>query len=177
MHIQTHFLLSWLIADRKVIQSNRDLLIITLCGVVPDLDGLGILIDVDTYHRWHHTIGHSLFTGVAIFFAIWLFLKSIRVAVLASFSYNLHLLCDYLGSAGSDGYIWPIYLLWPFHSEKFLNPYQWELASPINVVITLLALMAIMYRASNKGYSPFILCSRRIDQQLVKVFKKWFGKS
>ncbi|MCO4781845.1 MAG: metal-dependent hydrolase [Candidatus Cloacimonetes bacterium] len=177
MHIQTHFLLSWLVADQGESVSKRDLLIVTLCGVGPDLDGLGLLMDVKTYHLWHHTVGHSIFTGLLIFICIAFLMKNIRLATYASLSFYLHLICDFLGSAGSDGYIWPIYLLWPFSLEKFLNPYQWPLASPINLIVTSVAMLYVMHRASVKGYSPIILFSKWLDFELVKVFKKWFRKT
>ncbi|MCJ8347668.1 metal-dependent hydrolase [bacterium] len=174
MHIQTHFLLSWLIADSKNNRTNQELFCITFCGVAPDLDGLGILQSVEAYHHWHHTFGHSFLTAFFVFMLSYFLFRKVELAALCTISFVGHLICDYLGSAGSDGYIWPIYFLWPFSKEAFINPYQWPLMSSTNLLVTVISLFIVIKRASKKNYSPIRMFSRKIDVQVVAVFKRWF---
>jgi hypothetical protein len=65
----THLLASWIIAV-KTTDNLRDRRLVTLAGVAPDLDGLGIIIDIANgsfarnklyyYPEYHHWLTHGL---------------------------------------------------------------------------------------------------------------------
>jgi inner membrane protein len=65
----THLLASWIVAV-KTTNNLRDERLVTLAGVAPDLDGLGIIIDIANgslargnayyYPRYHHWLAHGL---------------------------------------------------------------------------------------------------------------------
>jgi len=73
----THFLASWVIAA-KTTDNPRDCRLITLAGVLPDLDGLGMIVDIANnlrghhgthyyyYARYHHYLLHGAFGAVTI---------------------------------------------------------------------------------------------------------------
>ena len=69
----THFFAGWLVANLDDL-NRRDRLLVTLAGIVPDLDGLGIVPDFLTRHSaqplnwwsdYHHLFGHNLLFGLA----------------------------------------------------------------------------------------------------------------
>jgi hypothetical protein len=71
----THLLASWTVASIPRLE-RRDRAIITLAGISPDIDGVGILAELATRHteqpllwwsKYHHVIGHNLAFGISIF--------------------------------------------------------------------------------------------------------------
>ena len=70
----THLLAGWTAAN-VVRLDRRDRILIALAGVIPDADGLGILVDLvrrssvhpyEFYQRFHHVLCHNLFFGIGI---------------------------------------------------------------------------------------------------------------
>jgi hypothetical protein len=71
----THFFMSWVIAAKKT-DNPRDCRLVTLAGILPDLDGLGLFPDAVTralgyrgtmyYEHYHHFLLHGIYGGVAI---------------------------------------------------------------------------------------------------------------
>lgn len=63
----THFIGSWLVAA-AALDHPRDRRLVTLAGVLPDLDGLGLVLDAaqslvtgqemtfNHYHKYHHLL-------------------------------------------------------------------------------------------------------------------------
>jgi inner membrane protein len=99
----THLLASWIIAV-KTTDNVRDQRLVTLAGVVPDLDGLGLLLDLANganttgkfyyYQQYHHLLTHGLPAAVvcsllmaAVARRRW------RVLGLTFLTFHLHLLC------------------------------------------------------------------------------------
>lgn len=104
----------------------RDRALATWCGVLPDLDGLGVLLDGANrflgrggswyYGEYHHAVLHGVFAAVAIPMALSFFavnrLRMFAVGVLAA---HLHFLCDIVGSRGpAADDLWPLPYLAPF---------------------------------------------------------------
>jgi len=57
MHIPTHFLISWNLSG--ICDKDRKTRIgLALCGILPDLDGLGILAGREAFSLIHHSFGH-----------------------------------------------------------------------------------------------------------------------
>ena len=124
MSPQTHLLASWIVAMHTT-DNLRDRRLVALAGVAPDLDGLGIFIDMANgslargngwyYPQYHHWLAHGLPGAVVIsvLFAA-LARRHLRVFLLAMLTFHLHLLCDLAGSRGPDvGDRWPIFYFGP----------------------------------------------------------------
>ncbi len=144
----THFFMSWVIAA-KTTDNPRDCRLVTLAGVLPDLDGLGLIPDVVTralgyrgtlyYEHYHHFLLHGIYGGVAIAVLLACFARHRwRVLVLALLVFHLHLLCDIAGSRGPDpDDLWPIYYFGPFNKNvMWIWKGQWQLDSWFNEILS-----------------------------------------
>src|SRR5262245_26818452 len=119
----THFLASWTVADGARLR-GRDQALVTWCGVLPDLDGLGVLVDwsnrllgrpTSWYVEYHHALLHGLLGAIVIPAALSaLAVKRLRVFAIGFVAAHLHFLCDLVGSRGPDvDDVWPIRYLAP----------------------------------------------------------------
>jgi inner membrane protein len=68
VHPLTHTLIGWTLAH-GVPLTRRDHALVTLAGVIPDADGLGLVAELLTRHgahpllwwsAYHHVLGHNL---------------------------------------------------------------------------------------------------------------------
>src|SRR5277367_4757241 len=108
----THLLASWIVAAQTT-DNPRDRRLVTLAGVAPDLDGLGILIDIANgsfarghcfyYPTYHHWLGHGLPAALICSLVLAAFARRrLRVLGLSFLVFHLHLLCDLAGSRGPE---------------------------------------------------------------------------
>src|SRR3954462_4217756 len=152
----THFLAGWAVAN--LAKTRRERLLITLAGVAPDFDGLGIVPELLTrgsshpllwFSQYHHLLGHNLGFAIAIFVVGYLVCRrKLMSALLALVSFHLHLLFDLLGSRGPEGYSWPIPYLLPFSNRwQWSWNGQWALNGWQNYSITLALLGATFFLA------------------------------
>jgi len=180
----THVLLSWSFSSFFPFE-RKDRALVTLAGVVPDLDGAGMLLDLFSYRagqplelwiRFHHVLCHNIAFG--LFIALLTFCLATRrlLAGAAAFLvFHLHLVCDILGSRGPDE-AWSVPYLLPFsRTGEIVWTHQWALNSWQNFVITFLALMFIFYQSWRKGISPLELVSRRANDAFVSALRSRFG--
>ena len=126
----THFLASWIIAA-KTTDNPRDCRLVTVAGVLPDLDGLRMVVDVAKnmqghgtphfyyYARYHHYLLHGAFGAVVIAGLMAAFARQRwRVALMALVVFHLHLLCDLAASRGpAPEDLWPIFYFGPFDKD------------------------------------------------------------
>jgi len=186
MNPASHFLLSWTIANTADIP-RRDRALVTLSGVIPDIDGVGIIAELLTentsvpliwYSKYHHVLGHNL--GLGLILVVTVFLLSIKrwvSAVLALLAFHLHLLGDLVGSRGPDGYQWPIPYFLPFSTDWALTwEGQWELNAWPNILVTLLILGITLFLAWKRGHSPLEMISLKADTALVAGLRNRFGE-
>jgi len=186
MNPATHLLISWTVANTAAL-ARRDRALVTLAGVVPDLDGAGIVAELLTentttpliwYSKYHHVLGHNLALGLILAAAV--FMLSIRrwmSAVLALLAFHLHLVGDLVGSRGPDGYQWPIPYFLPVSTNWNLTwQGQWELNAWPNILVTLLVCGITLYLAWKRGYSPLEMISLKADAVLVDSLRKRFGQ-
>jgi hypothetical protein len=186
MNPASHFLISWSVANTADIP-RRDRALVTLCGVIPDIDGVGIIAELLTentttpliwYSKYHHVLGHNLGWGLILVAAV--FLLSIRrwmSAFLAFGAFHLHLLGDLIGSRGPDGYQWPIPYFFPFSANWTLTwQGQWELNAWPNILATLLVFGITLFLAWKRGHSPLEMISLRADTALVAGLRQRFGE-
>lgn len=186
MHVVTHLLIGWTVAEHTT-KSPRDRALIAWASVVPDLDGLGLIVDavvhqfggaVQWYDRFHHLLLHGL-PGAVLCTALFVCFASerLRAACLIFLSYHLHLLGDFLGSrGGTESAIWPIHYLSPF-SDALTVAWsgQWPLTSWQNTTLTVVLMAYVLMLAVRRGYSPVGLFSARADAVFVGALRRRFG--
>ncbi len=185
MNPATHFLASWTLANAADL-TFRDRALITLCGVVPDVDGLGIIVELATagstaplnwYSRYHHVLCHNI--GFGLLLALVILIFSVRrwtALLLAMSAFHFHLFCDLIGSRGPDGYQWPIPYLWPFSRQWQLAwQGQWAFNAWPNIVFTFVLLLVVLYLAWKRGRSPLEMISKKADAALTVKLKAKCG--
>lgn len=185
MNPVTHLLVGWATANTARLE-RRDRALVTLAGVAPDLDGLGIIADFATagsanptgwWGSYHHVLGHNL--GAVLLVTMLAFAASKRRAVtafLVCVAFHLHLLGDIVGSRGPDAYQWPIPYLLPFsNSWQIVWSGQWTLNAWPNFALTAALLAVTLYLAWRRGYSPLELGSARADRAFVAALRGRFG--
>ncbi|MBN9690445.1 MAG: metal-dependent hydrolase [Verrucomicrobia bacterium] len=184
----THLLISWNIANLPRHSSQRDRALVTLAGIVPDLDGVGLVAEGFTrnaeepllwWTHYHHVAAHNLTAALAVTALAALLANGRRpTALLAGIAFHLHLVCDVIGSRGADGYPWPIAYFWPF-SNSILWTWsgQWSLNAWPNFAITAVALTTTLLLGWRRGYSPLELMSSQLDQRFVAALRQRFPRA
>ena len=181
----THGLLSWVIAQTPGISTRRDRALITIAGLAPDLDGLGIVVQwatansahpLEWFSEYHHRLAHNLTAAVicAVVFAVFA-QRKLLVGVLSLVTFSLHLVCDVIGAKGPDGHQWPVPLFAPFHPWEWTWAGQWRLDSWQNLVITGVLVVLTIAVACRRGWSPVEILSPRADGVVVATLRRWFG--
>jgi hypothetical protein len=181
----THLLASWIVAA-KTTDNLRDRRLVTLAGVAPDLDGLGIVLDIANgsfakgqvyyYPTYHHWLAHGLPAALLVSAILAAFGQNRwRVFGLAFMVFHLHLLCDFAGSRGpTPDDIWPIFYFGPISQHPMWAwKHQWPLDSWINRLLTIALFFWSLAIAVKMGDSPVGVFNRRADQTFVSVLRKW----
>jgi len=182
---ETHLLASWVIGA-KTTDNARDCRLVTLAGILPDVDGLGLIVDAANrafggkktfyYFQYHHYLLHGAFGGILITLLVTCFARrKLRVALLALLVFHLHLLCDLVGSRGPDPVdLWPIFYLGPFSKDPmWIWKGQWPLDAWPNRLLTVGLFAWALWLAVPRGYSFVGVFSRRLDKIFVEVLRKW----
>ena len=181
-----HFLIGWCIANTSSELSTRERLLITTAAVVPDVDGLGMLVELPTRNTrnpilwwtdYHHVIAHNIAAAAVVtLLAYALSQRRWLTALLACISFHSHILGDVIGARGPDGYQWPVPYFLPFsRTPELVWDGQWALNAWQNMVITAITLAAMFYLAWRRGYSPLEFFSRRADAALVGTLRQRFS--
>jgi inner membrane protein len=183
----THLFASWLIAARNT-TNRRDCRLVALAGILPDVDGLGLLIDFGAramgneqtafYERYHHFLLHGLFGGIVITALLTAFAQErLRVALLTFLVFHLHLVCDLVGSRGPSAEdLWPIFYFGPFTKDPmWLWRGQWRLDAWPNQVLSWILLFWCIGVAIRRGDSFVGAFSWWADRIFVRVLRRWYG--
>ncbi len=181
----THLLISWTVANTNNVD-RRERALVTLAGVLPDIDGAGIIIDffrhgsdpqLELWSKYHHVFGHNV--GFGLFLVVVAFALSTRrwmTSLLVFICFHLHLFCDLVGSKGPDGYQWPIPYLLPFSDAwQWIWAYQWQLNAWPNFMITIFVLLLTFFLAWQKGLSPLEMVSAKVNTVFVSALRDRFG--
>jgi len=182
----THFFASWTLAE-SCTQNRRERLWICLAGLAPDLDGLGLAVDVANdllgrgvsqwYAVYHHFLFHGLFGAlVTVAIARAAGVRRGKALLLVFLSFHLHLLCDLVGARGPARYdIWVIYYLGPFtRAWTFWWSHQWPLNGWPNMLITVALLAWTLARTIRSGVSPVSVFNQKWDATVVAaVRQRW----
>ena len=185
MHPVTHLLFSWTIANVVPLQ-KRDRALVTIAGVIPDVDGMGLVAELITrnsdrmlawYSEFHHLLAHNIGFAILVFISTLALARQRLMTVgLAIISFHLHLVGDLLGSGGPDGYQWPISYLLPFWSGwQATWAGQWQLNAWPNVALSIILLALTLYLAWKRGYSPVELIATSADRIFVESLRNRFG--
>jgi hypothetical protein len=185
----THFLASWTIAEGST-QDRRERLWICLAGIAPDLDGLGVAVDLanDVLGRapsqwfavYHHFLFHGLFGALAMVAIAWVAgIKRWRAALLIFLAFHLHLLCDLVGARGPASYdIWVIHYLGPItRAWTFWWSHQWPLNGWQNMLLTAALIAWSVVRIVRGGASPLSLFNKSWDAAIVVALQTRFAQS
>jgi len=183
----THMLAGWLVANAAGLD-RRDRMIVTAASVVPDVDGVGLVVDFATHSgssptqwfgEYHHALTHNLPFALLVAAASLMLAKRRGLVVFfVLFVFHLHLLGDLVGAKGPapEGYQWPILYLWPVSDVvAWTWKGQWELNAWPNFVITIAALMITIFIAWRRGYSPLEMVSLDADAAFVMTLRNRFG--
>lgn len=183
----THFLTGWVIANSVPSLKTRDRALITLAGVVPDVDGLGIVPELLTRHSthpldcfslYHHRLHNLTFAIVVAAVALALANRTWLTAAMAFASFHVHLFEDVIGARGPDGYQWPIPYLGPFsHAADITWSHQWALNAWPDFAITIVLLLVTVYFAWSRGFSPLEMISARADRVFVDALRRRFPRT
>jgi membrane-bound metal-dependent hydrolase YbcI (DUF457 family) len=186
VNVVTHLLADWAIAAPTQ-ASRRDRALIAWAGVLPDLDGAGIVVDfatrllglaeTDLYQEYHRAWGHGLPAALAIALAAAACARRpARVLVFSLAVVHLHFLMDIAGSRGTDpGDLWPIRYLMPL-SDAWTIAWQgqWPLVSWQNTSITALLIVVALALALRLRISPCELFSESADRKVVEALQaRW----
>ncbi len=188
MNVVEHFLIGWCVANISSDLTNRERVIITAAAVIPDIDGLGALIEIPTrntahplfwWTEYHHVLAHNAgFAAVVTIVAFALATHRWRTGFLTILSFHTHILGDIIGARGPDGYQWPIPYFLPFsRTPAFSWEGQWALNARQNFVITGVLLAMTFVLAWRRGYSPVGIFSRRADEVFVQALRARFRTS
>jgi hypothetical protein len=182
----THLLASWTVANIPTLE-RRDRAVVTVSGLVPDLDGAGAIVEVltrETNHPlywwtdYHHVLGHNLGVGLALLVAgLAAGRRRAMTGLMAFLAFHLHLLGDIVGARGPEGFDWPIPYMLPFSERLQLSwSGQWALNAWPNIVITIVLLAITFYLAWRRGFSPLEMISHKADRAFVGALHKRFGE-
>ncbi len=165
MHIQTHCLIGWNIANLLPL-GKRERFFAMLVSIMPDLDVLSKVFGEDAYQDYHHVLSHNLpaLTVFALIPACFSRPKS-GCFIFYMLLGHLHLLMDYYGS----GEGWSISYLWPFSNREFMTGYGWEFYSWQNLTaggLMIVWMLAIIYF---KKRTPLEYIMPKLDRQLVDI--------
>ena len=179
---QQHLIVSWVLSNLNY-NNRRDRVVTTIAGVIPDVDGLGLVVDkvigdgFGTYYfQFHHIVAHNVIGLFAIATAAY-FICSRKVlpAVVAAVAYYVRLFLDLAGSGAPDD-IWPVYFFWPFSYREFSVGWQWPLNGWQNITITA-AFMAIMVWIIVKyKRSVFEIFSAKFDRYWIGIAERLLQK-
>ncbi len=186
----THLLASWIIAA-KTTDNLRDRRLVSLAGVIPDLDGLGLFVDwykdattsgkyeYYYYPKYHHFVGHGLPAALlcAVIMAA-IAHKRWRVFGLALVAFHLHVLCDFLGSRGPDAIdLWPIMYLGPLRQNPiWFWRHQWPLDGWQNFLITIVLFVWSLAIAIRLGDSFIGVVNHKRDRYFVSTLQQWHAR-
>jgi hypothetical protein len=164
MHVQTHILSGWCVANCLPC-TPRQRLLAMIAASAADMDGISILFGQEAYWTYHHTFGHNVFTAVALSCAMAAFTPGRRLASFAMFVclFHLHLLMDYYGSGPG----WHIHYLWPLKAMTIRNPHAWPFYSWQNMLVFLGFLFWTVGIAWRKKRTPLECIMPKLDAQLV----------
>lgn len=173
VHPPIHLALSWLVGHRM--PNRRDRVLITYAGVVPDVDAVSRLWGIGAYSEYHHVVAHGIIAAAVVTVGCFAAAKQRwKTAWLALLTFHLHLFCDLVGS-GVQKEPWSITYLWPWSWKDIWVSWGWDLSSPQNAIIWLLACAATVWIGVKQGRTfGETFMTAKADAAVVAVLRKVF---
>jgi len=167
VQIQTHILSGWCVAD-LVELTPRERVFAMVAASFPDVDGLGLVVSLDYYGKYHHVLAHNLLVATVLAVVLAVFSTHRWKGFLLYFClFHLHLLMDLLGSGAG----WGIDYFWPFSDREISTRYGWELNSWQNAVAFLMLVGWTVRIAFKRGRTPFERLYPTLDRDLLQRWK------
>jgi len=133
-----HGLISYF-AVCKLTKDGRLRALAFVAGMLPDLDGIPLLFDMNLYRVLHRELFHQPIYGlilgipIALIFGKYYGMDRKKTFAVFSGSFILHSVTDVLFTD------WPVKLLWPFSQQQFVIPvfydYNWLLALGLAAIL------------------------------------------
>jgi hypothetical protein len=159
---------------------------VTAAGVIPDVDGFGLLVDGANawlgrpatfyFSAYHHALLHGLLGAALVAATAAALTRRLSTTILAVVAFHAHLLCDVVGSRGPDPEdLWSIRYFAPISDAgTFAWSGQWRLDGAPNILLTVFLLGVLFVRANRRGYSPVVLISPSADRSFVEAVRaRW----
>jgi inner membrane protein len=186
VNIVEHFFIGWTVANTTTSLTPRERMMVTVAAVIPDIDGLGALVEIPTrntshpllwWTEYHHILAHNVGAAIVVTALAYAFSQHrLLTATLVLISFHTHIFGDVIGARGPDGYQWPIPYFLPFsRTPEFSWQGQWELNAWPNFVITGATLLITFCLAITRGYSPLEMFSKRADRVFVDTLRTRFA--
>ena len=173
MHIQTHLMSGWCIAN-IVARTPRDRGLAMLAATLMDLDGLGILAGQRAYERYHHLLAHNALFILILAALLTIFsTHRLRALLLYLGLMHLHLVMDYFGS----GPFWPIVYFWPFSHREWASSHAWAFDGWQNQAAGLAMLACTIFIAIYARRTPLESVMPSLDRQIVAWLRAPFARS
>ena len=122
-----------------------------IAGVLPDLDGLPILFDLDLFYAIHHELFHEPIYGILLAIPIALILKR-KFAINEKMAFTvfsigliLHPITDVLFTN------WPVKLLWPLSNEQFSFQTLINYSTILSIGLVILFILQIVFEYTKKN--------------------------
>lgn len=174
MHIPTHILSGWCVANLIPQFSARERLLAVFAASLPDLDGLGLLWSEDAYRGVHHIWGHNLLAAIVVSGLLSLAANRKPLCFLVCvFLFHLHLLMDFYGS----GQGWGIAYGWPFSHHYFETANAWSLGGWQNYLTLALLVIWSWWLLRVKHRTPFEHLAPTVDRAFLSVFVPHHAKT
>ncbi|MGV3663656.1 MAG: metal-dependent hydrolase [Prosthecobacter sp.] len=170
MHIPTHILSGWCLADTLEL-TPRERMLAMVAASAADLDGLGLFVSVEFYAEYHHVLGHNLLAGMLLSAGLAALASKphrLKMFCLALVLFHLHLVLDYYGSGPG----WGFEYLWPLADLHVECEHAWELASWQNFLAfgILLAWTGIIFVRRRR--TPLEVICPSLDARAVRRLPK-----
>ena len=164
MHIQTHILSGWCLANMLPL-SPRERLFSMIAATLPDIDGISFIFGQEAYWNYHHILGHNLLLGLLSSAVLAAFLGRRIMAFFVFLGlFHLHLAMDYFGS----GPEWPILYFWPVSRWQIVNHEGWEFFSWQNQLAFCLLFIGTLWIAYRQRRTPLEFLMPQLDRKLVR---------
>jgi inner membrane protein len=163
MHIQTHVMSGWCLANCFQLNA-RERFLCMLAASLPDCDGLGLLFGQEAYWDYHHVLAHNLLVAVLLSLALTGFSRhKLKCFAIYLGLFHLHLLMDYFGS----GEGWGVLYFWPFGRDSYESEHCWGLYSWQNLSFGAFFLLWTLLIAAVKKRTPLEWLMPGLDAKLA----------